>query len=31
MTEDNRRRIWALIQEAGDYLLGQSDNMVELG
>ena len=23
MTEDNRRRIWALIQEAGDYLLGQ--------
>ena len=23
MTEDNRRKLWALIKEAGDYLLGQ--------
>ena len=23
MNEDNRRKIWKLIQEAGDYLLGQ--------
>jgi len=22
MTEDNRRKLWALIKEAGDYLLG---------
>ena len=23
MTEDNRRKLWVLIQEAGDYLQGQ--------
>ena len=23
MNEDNRRKLWTLIQEAGDYLLGQ--------
>ena len=23
MTEDNRRKLWKLIVEAGDYLLGQ--------
>ena len=23
MTEDNRRKLWVLIQEAGDYLNGQ--------
>ena len=23
MTEDNRRKLWTLIKEAGDYLLGQ--------
>ena len=23
MTEDNRRKLWVLIQEAGDYLGGQ--------
>ena len=23
MTEDNRRKLWALIKEAGDYLLNQ--------
>ena len=23
MTEDNRRKLWVLIQEAGDYLHGQ--------
>ena len=23
MTEDNRRKLWALIKEAGDYLQGQ--------
>ena len=23
MNEDNRRKIWELIQEAGDYLVGQ--------
>ena len=23
MNEDNRRKIWKLIQEAGDYLVGQ--------
>ena len=23
MNEDNRRKLWLLIQEAGDYLLGQ--------
>ena len=23
MTEENRRKLWKIIQEAGDYLLGQ--------
>ena len=23
MNEDNRRKLWVLIQEAGDYLVGQ--------
>ena len=23
MTEDNRRKLWTLIKEAGDYLVGQ--------
>ena len=23
MNEDNRRKLWTLIQEAGDYLVGQ--------
>ena len=26
MNQDNRRKIWKLIQEAGDYLLGQLTN-----
>ena len=26
MNEDNRRKLWTLIQEAGDYLLGQLPN-----
>ena len=26
MNEDNRRKLWVLIQEAGDYLQGQLPN-----
>ena len=31
MTPKNASILWKMIQEAGDYLLGQSDSMVELG
>ena len=31
MTPENASKLWKMIQEAGDYLLGQSDNIVELG
>ena len=31
MTPINASKLWKMIQEAGDYLLGQSDNIVELG
>ena len=31
MTPENASKLWRSIHEAGDYLLGQSDSMVELG
>ena len=31
MTLDKASKLWKMIQEAGDYLLGQSDSLVELG
>ena len=30
MTPESASKLWKMIQEAGDYLLGQSDNMIEL-
>jgi len=30
MNKENASKLWKMIQEAGDYLLGQSDNMIEL-
>ena len=30
MTPDKASKLWLIIQEAGDYLLGQSDNIIEL-
>ena len=29
MNKENASKLWKMIQEAGDYLLGQSDNIVE--
>ena len=29
MNKENGSKLWKMIQEAGDYLLGQSDSMVE--
>ena len=31
MNKENASKLWKMIQEAGDYLLGQSDNLVEHG
>jgi len=31
MTEDNRRKLWKLIVEAGDYLRDQRYTLVDLG
>jgi len=31
MNKENASKLWKMIQEAGDYLLGQSDSMVECG
>ena len=31
MNKENSSKLWKMIQEAGDYLLGQSDNLDELG
>ena len=30
MNKENASKLWKMIQEAGDYLHHQSDNMVEL-
>ena len=30
MNKGNASKLWKMIQEAGDYLRGQSDNMIEL-
>ena len=27
MNKENASKLWKIIQEAGDYLLGQSDNL----
>ena len=29
MNKENASKLWKMIQEAGDYLLGQSDSMIE--
>ena len=31
MNKENTCKLWKMIQEAGDYLLGQSNNMDNLG
>jgi len=31
MNKENASKLWKMIQEAGDYLLDQSNNMVHLG
>ena len=31
MNKENASKLWKMIEEAGDYLLGQSDDIVELG
>ena len=31
MNKENASKLWKMIQEAGDYLLGQSNNMDNLG
>ena len=31
MNKENASKLWKMIQEAGDYLLGQSYNTVDLG
>ena len=31
MNKENASKLWKMIQEAGDYLLGQRDTMVDLG
>ena len=31
MNKENASKLWKIIQEAGDYLLGQSDDTVDIG
>ncbi len=31
MNKENTSKLWKIIQEAGDYLVGQRDTMVDLG
>ena len=31
MNKENASKLWKIIQEACDYLLGQSDNTVDIG